>query len=189
LDERFKNPVFGRLRYVLTPLALVDLIAILPFYLPMVMRVDLRFVRVVRLLRMFRLVKIGRYSRSFKLLGRVIKNKKEDILITLFAGAVILVVASSAMYLVERNVQPDSFSSIPAAMWWGVITLTTVGYGDVTPVTTIGKIIGGIIAVLGIGMFALPAGILGSGFVEEVEKMRSKRVKCPHCGKHLDGSG
>ncbi len=90
------------------------------------------------------------------------------------------------MYHFENAAQPEAFSSIPAAMWWGVATLTTVGYGDIYPITPIGKIIGAIIAILGIGMFALPAGILGSGFVEEMQKRKTKQRVCPHCGKSID---
>ena len=90
------------------------------------------------------------------------------------------------MYFVENEAQPKTFSSIPAAMWWGVATLTTVGYGDAYPVTPLGKFLGAIIALLGIGMFALPTGILGSGFVEEIQRKREKRKTCPHCGKEID---
>jgi voltage-gated potassium channel len=185
LDERFKNAIWGRIRFALAPLMLIDLLAILPFYLPMLIPCDLRFVRAIRLLRLVRLVKMGRYSRSLKLLGRVLANKKEEIFVTLFVGAIFLVVASSAVYLIERDVQPESFSSIPAAMWWGVTALTPVGSGGMAPMTTAGKLIGGVIAVLGIGMFALPAGILGSGFVEEIRKPGRKRLVCPHCGKEI----
>ena len=89
------------------------------------------------------------------------------------------------MYFVEHSVQPKNFSSIPATMWWAVATLTTVGYGDVYPVTHIGKLIASVIAILGIGMFALPTGILGAGFVEEIGRQRQKPIKCPHCGKEV----
>jgi len=185
IDDRFKKAVWGRIRFALAPLMLIDLVAILPFYLPMLIACDLRFVRAIRLLRLSRLAKMGRYSRSLKVLGRVVVNKKEEILITLFVGAIFLVIASGAVYLIERDVQPDSFSSIPAAMWWGVTALTPLGSGGMAPETSAGKLIGGIIAVLGIGMFALPAGILGSGFVEEIQKSREESLTCPHCGKKI----
>ena len=90
------------------------------------------------------------------------------------------------MYFLEKDAQPKVFSSIPAAMWWGVVTLTTVGYGDLYPVTSIGKVLGAVIAILGIGMFALPAGILASGFTEELDKLRNQKTEtCPHCGKNI----
>jgi voltage-gated potassium channel len=165
-------------------MALIDLVAILPFYLPFA-RMDLRSMRVVRVMRIFRLAKLGRYSESLQTLQRVFKAKKEQLADTVFILLVLLVMASSLMYFAENHVQPDKFSSIPAAMWWAVSTLTTVGYGDVYPFTTAGKIIASVIAVLGIGMFALPTGILGAGFVEEREQ-RKRHLRCPHCGKEFD---
>lgn len=184
-DKRFERPVMGRIRFAWTPLALVDLMAILPFYLPMIFPIDLRFIRAVRLFRLFRLFKLGRYSNSLKTLGNVFKAKKEELIITIFAVSILLVFTSSLIYFVEREAQPQAFSSIPSAMWWGVATLTTVGYGDIYPITPIGKFFGAIIAILGIGMFALPAGILASGFAEEMQRRRKRRI-CPHCGKDID---
>jgi voltage-gated potassium channel len=96
----------------------------------------------------------------------------------------LLVVSSSLLYYCENGVQPDAFSSIPATMWWSVATLTTVGYGDMYPVTLLGKFFASIIAILGIGMFALPTGIIGAGFVEAIQKRKEQHV-CPHCGKEL----
>lgn len=190
-DERFKRPVLGRLRFILTPMALVDLIAILPFYLfafNMTTRLvkDTRVVRILRLFRIFRLVKLGRYSESLKTFARVFKAKKEEMIVIVFIVFISLFVSSSLMYVVENGAQPDKFSSIFAAMWWGVATLTTVGYGDVFPVTILGKILGSIIALLGIGTFALPAGILASAFAEEIKKEKNCNLICPHCGKAID---
>jgi voltage-gated potassium channel len=185
-DPNFSSPIKGRTRFALTPLVLADLLAILPFYVPMVIPLDLRFVRAVRLLRLFRLFKMGRYSESLKTLGSVFKLKKEKLLITVFVVFILLVIASSLMYFVENGAQPESFSSIPAAMWWAVATLTTVGYGDVYPITPLGKLLGAIIALLGIGLFALPAGILASGLVEMIHSMRGGPKICPHCGKEID---
>ena len=183
-SDDFAAPVVGRLRYVRTPLALVDLAAILPFYLPAILPLDLRFLRAVRLFRIFRIFKMGRYSESLRTVCAVLAAKKEQLLMSVFVVFVMLIVASSLMYFVEHEAQPEAFSSIPAAMWWGVSTLTTVGYGDVYPVTGLGKLIGAIVAILGIGLFALPAGILASGFAERMEK--PKRRKCPYCGRDLD---
>lgn len=186
-DKKYKHPLLGRFRFAVTFLALVDLFAILPFYLPMIITFDLRFIRALRLFRLFRLLKIGRYSRSLKTLGNVLKEKKEELLITIFVLTILLVVSSCLVYYAEKDAQPDVFTSIPAAMWWGVTTLTTVSYGDVIPVTTMGKIIAAIICILGIGMFALPTGILGAGFVEEIRKSKEpiKTIICPHCGKDI----
>ncbi|HVF28771.1 MAG TPA: ion transporter [Pyrinomonadaceae bacterium] len=189
-DARFAGGLRGRVRYALTPMALVDLLAILPFYLPMFISLDLRFVRSLRLFRLFRLFKLARYSASLRTLGKVLRTKKEELLITLFVLIVLLVFASSAMYYAENEAQPKNFSSIPAAMWWGVVTLTTVGYGDIYPVTPVGKFVGAMVAVLGVGLFALPTGILASGFTEEMQKhrRREKVVLCPHCGRDVNES-
>jgi voltage-gated potassium channel len=185
-QEQYANPVVGRLKYMLAPMALVDLLAVLPFYAPFLIRVDLRFLRVLRLLRLTRLLKLGRYSESLKTVTRVIRSKKEQLSVAVFVVAIMLVVASSAMYYLEHEAQPKTFSSIPAAMWWGVVTLTTVGYGDIYPVTTLGRVIGALIALMGVGLFALPAGILASGFAEELQSRREEKRTCPHCGKVID---
>ena len=100
----------------------------------------------------------------------------------------LLIFAGSVMYYVEHDAQPKAFSSIMSSMWWGIATLTTVGYGDVYPITPLGKLFGSLIAILGIGMVALPAGILASGFSTELTEMtkeKSKIKKCPHCGKDI----
>ncbi len=184
-DPRFSRPVTGQIKYVFTPMALVDLIAVLPFYLPMVISVDLRVLRAMRLMRLLRLFKLGRYSESMQTLGNVLKDKRDELYVTMFVLLIMLVIASSLMYFAEHEVQREVFPSIPAAMWWGIVTLTTVGYGDVYPITPLGKVLGAIIALLGIGMFALPAGILGSGFAEEIERRKEGQVLCPHCGKDI----
>lgn len=176
----FSRPVRGRIRFAVTAMAIVDLAAILPFYLPFI-GLDLRFIRVVRLLRFFRVAKLARYSTALQTVHIVLKARKQEILICVSFAAVLLVLASSLMYYIE----PERFSSIPGAMWWGVATLTTVGYGDTFPVTPLGKLLGAIVAILGIGMFALPTAILGGGFVEELQKRKQKPKVCPHCGRQL----
>ena len=185
-DERYQNIVTGRLRFALTFFALIDLLAILPFYLPAIFVLDLRFIRVLRLLRILRILKLGRYSESLQLFGRVFRAKKEELWIMVFVAFILLTVASSFVYIAEQEAKTKGFSSIPEAMWWGVVTLTTVGYGDVYPETFWGKILGAVIALLGVGMIALPAGILGSGFVDELRSKREAEKICPHCGKSID---
>lgn len=185
VDTRFHGAIKGRIRFAATPFALVDLIAILPFYLPMFLPLDLRFIRALRLFRLFRILKMGRYSESLKMLGNVLREKKEELLITIFVVLILLVISSSLMYFIENEAQPKAFSSIPSAMWWGVATLTTVGYGDVYPITPLGKFLGAIIALLGIGAVAVPAGILTSGFAGKIHEKYGKRTICPHCGKDI----
>jgi voltage-gated potassium channel len=168
-DGRYASRVKGRLRYLLSPLALVDLLAILPFYLTQLLPVDLRFMRVFRLLVIF---KLTRYHSSMILLGRVLRSEAGPISAAMFILATLLVAASSFVYLAERDAQPEVFSSVPDAMWWAIVTMTTVGYGDMVPVTPLGKVIGGMIAIIGIGMVALPAGMLASGFSEQLHQRR-----------------
>ena len=184
----FKDPVRGRLRFMVTPLALIDLMAVLPFYLPFVFA-DLRFMRALRLFRLLRVLKLARYSDSLQTFVDVLRLKKEELLLMLFAIMILLVVSSSLMYDAEHEAQPDAFSSIPAAMWWGIVTLATVGYGDVYPVTPWGKLIGSIVVILGIGLFALPTGVLASGFAEVLARRKEDQKKaemvCPHCGRHI----
>jgi len=180
----------SRIKLILSPMALIDLFAILPFYLPMLIPIDLRFLRVLRLLRMFRIFKLNRYSKSMALVFGVIEDEKENLLVTVFITGILILLSSTIMYHVENDVQPDQFPNILSAFWWSIATLTTVGYGDVYPVTTIGKILSGIIALLGIGIVALPTGILSTGFMKKLEK--DEKVKtgekgkyCPHCGKEI----
>ncbi len=185
VNPKYKRPVHGRIQFIFSPMALVDFLAILPFYLPRLMPVDLRVLRALRLMRMLRLLKIERYSEGMKLFGRVLKAKKEVLFVALFAIIILLVISSSLMYFVEYRAQPDVFSNIPAAMWWGISTLTTVGYGDIYPITPWGKFFGAIISLLGISLFAMPTGILSAGFIEETRR-KSVRDSCPHCGGKLE---
>jgi len=161
-----------RLKHALHPLMLIDLLAILPFYLPFLLPADLIFLRAVRLMRLLRVLKLGRYSDAVQVFFSVIRLKKEQLAVAGFGLGILLVISSSLMYYFEHEAQPAVFGSIPHAMWWAVVTLTTVGYGDAYPITAMGRILASIIALLGIGMFALPAGILSAGFVEYGEKKR-----------------
>jgi voltage-gated potassium channel len=187
-DPAYKCPVLGRIRFALTPLAIVDMLAVLPFYLPFI-SVDLRVLRMFRLLRIMRLMrvaKLARYSESLQMLMRVLKAKREQLISAVCILFIMLVVAATLVFYAENKAQPKTFSSIPAAMWWAAVTLTTVGYGDIFPITILGKILGALIAMMGIGMFALPTAILGAGFLEDLEQHKKAR-KCPHCGKEITG--
>jgi voltage-gated potassium channel len=187
-NPKFSKPLTGRIRFALTPMAIIDLIAILPAFLPLLFAFDLRIIRILRLFRLFRLLKMNRYVEALDKLDDVIWSKRQELLTITLAVATLLLFASSFIYIFENEAQPDKFPSIPAAMWWGIATLTTVGYGDVYPVTPLGKLLAGLIAFLGVGIFALPAGILASGFAEEVRKRREIvdcETVCPHCGRDL----
>jgi voltage-gated potassium channel len=192
LDDRYKGAVKGRLRYMISPMAIIDLLAIAPFYLPLLITMDLRFLRALRLFRLFRLFKLSRYSESMAMFGRIVRDRKEDLVITLFIVVIVLVLSSAMMYYAEHDAQPEKFDNIPDTMYWAIITLATVGYGDIYPITALGRFFSTIIALAGIAMFALPAGIIGSSFIEERQKTREKAEAgkspecddiCPHCGK------
>ena len=183
-DVRFARPIVGRLMFAFQAMPMIDLLAILPCYLPFI-GVDTLSLRSLRLLRVLRIAKIGRYYSSFQLIKNVLRSKKEELVLTSVIMALLLVISSSILFYCENSTQPDAFSSIPATMWWAVATLTTVGYGDIYPVTIFGRFCAGIIAVLGVGMFALPTGIIGAGFVEEIEKSKERKEICPHCGENL----
>lgn len=169
--ERYKSPIRGRIRYMLTPMALIDLAVILPAYLVVFFGVDLRILRIVRLLRIARLT---RYSSAMTLLFQVLRDESRNIGAALFVLIVMMVLAASAVFVAENRVQPDVFGTIPQALWWAVITMTTIGYGDVIPVTTMGRLFGGIIGIFSVGMVALPAGILASGFNEALHRRRRR---------------
>lgn len=185
----FSGP-FGRLRWMLTPGALVDLLAIAPALL--LSGTDLRVVRVLRLARLLRIAKLGRYSVALRTLRHVVQQKAPDLLSMAFVLLILLVLSSAMMFHLENEAQPAAFSSIPTTMWWGIVTLTTIGYGDMSPITVEGRMLGAVVAVLGIGMFALPAGLLGSAFVDELSKQRlagiahnAAKRRCPHCDGQL----
>lgn len=167
---------FVRLRFIFTPYALIDLIAILPFYLVtfgLFGGVDMRFLRAVRLLR---ILKLTRYSSAFDMLIACCRENIRSLGAAFFVLLTVMLLAASGMYFFERETQPVAFNSIPAAMWWAFATLTTVGYGDVTPITAGGKVFGALITVIGVGMVALPTGILASGYAQQL-RLRSMQYE------------
>jgi voltage-gated potassium channel len=154
----------ARLKFAERPIMIIDLLAFFPWYVHWMLPMDLRILRVFRL---FRLLKLLRYSPALQTLGRVIANEYRALLGALLVILVLLLFASTAMYFVEREAQPDKFGSIPQAAWWALATLTTVGYGDVVPITPLGKMLGGVVMLLGVGVIALPVAILATGFSQE----------------------
>lgn len=180
---QYAHPIRGRLKFILRPMAIIDLLAIVPFFLSFI-EIDLLFIRAFRLFRIFRIAKLGRYASAIKLFLRVLRNKKEELLLTLMVLCLFVVVAAPLMYYAENEAQPDKFPDIPMTMWWTIMTLTTVDTG-VQATTSFGKFLTVGIALWGIGMFALPAGILSGGFIEEVQKHKAKKSLCPHCNKEL----
>lgn len=183
LTHKGNTRIHSIFKFMTSAYGIIDLLAIIPFFIPFLIKVDLRFLRIIRLTRFLRILKIDRYTRSLNIIFSIIKEKKSELAVTGFLALLILFIASFLMYEVEGKAQPEVFPNILASMWWAVATLTTVGYGDIYPITGIGKIISGVIAILGIGLIALPTGILGAGFIDKIQK--NKDQICPHCGKTI----
>ncbi|MCA0998114.1 ion transporter [Alloyangia pacifica] len=162
-------PWRARLRYMRSPMALIDLGAVLPFFIGLLFTSNLQMLRILRL---FRIYKLTRYSPALSVLFSVIREEAGALVAAFSILTILLVFAATGAYLVEHEAQPSEFGSIPAAMWWALVTLTTVGYGDVTPITPLGKVFGGFITVLGVGMAALPAGIIASGLADHLHRRR-----------------
>ncbi len=187
-NPQYAHPVTGRLRFAMQPLMIADAVAVISYFILFALPtgMDLGALRALRLVSRF--ARLGRYSPGLQALSAALSARRNELLGVVSVLAVLLVLASSLMYYIEQSAQPDKFSSIPATMWWSIITVTTVGYGDVAPVTPGGQLLAGIIALLGIGIFALPAGILGSGFMEQVNRRRAPpQTNCPRCGFYLGG--
>ena len=187
----YRSPITGRLRYMVTPAALIDLFVILPFMaLPFIAQSG--SYSFIRFLRIFWILKIGHYTRSLTTFFRVFKAKQEEIFIAFFVMLLLLVIGSTLIFFAEHDAQPTKFTSVLASMWWGIETMATIGYGDMVPVTPLGKVIASFVALIGIGLFALPAGILASGFIDEYSKNRKEGQEqpgiCPHCGKEINKS-
>ena len=189
-DPEYAHPLKGRLRYMLNPIMMADAVAVGSYFIilliPPESGLDLGAFRAIRLVS--RMARLARYSPGLRALATAVAAKKNELLAVVSVVGALLLLASSLMYYAEQEAQPEHFSSIPAAMWWGIITVTTVGYGDVSPVTPLGRLLAGVISLLGIGIFALPAGILGSSFMEQVSQRRNLTAArtCPHCGRDIE---
>jgi voltage-gated potassium channel len=186
LTHPSKTRYSSAFKFVFSFFGLIDLFAILPFYLPFFVKADLRFLRMIRLVRFLRILKINRYNSSLTLIREVLREKRVEIGITFFLAILILLISGFTMYCVENPVQPDKFPNLFSSLWWAVATLTTIGYGDIYPITTLGKVISSIVGFLGIGLIALPTGIISSGFITKLNQSRNdKSIICPHCGKEI----
>ncbi len=181
----------GYLRYALSPLPVIDLLVIVALLVPGT--TALASLRGLRLLKLLSLLKLGRYSDSLQLIGRVIGQRAGELLTTVLIVVVLVFIAASLLYQVESAAGTKGFESIPQALWWAVVTLTTTGYGDVYPATPLGRVAAGMIMLFGVGLVALPAGMIASGFAEELARLRQAPARppadtparCPHCGGEL----
>ena len=164
---------FARLRYALTPAALIDLAAILPTLMALQSGSGALLLRFFRVLRILRLAKLGRMSRAWSNLVESVSERRHELFLTISLAMIVLLIASTLMYWAEAAAQPEKFGSIPRAMWWCIVTLTTVGYGDVYPITVLGKMLSGFVALAGIGLIAMPAGIIAAAFSDVVQRHRA----------------
>jgi voltage-gated potassium channel len=186
-DPRYSHSFHGRLRYMFSLDALIDLLAILPFYVHVFVGFDLRVLRIFRLLRFLRLFRLTAYMRSARMVRNVFRTRANELKLSLVLILLFIIMASCLLYFAEHKAQPTVFSSIPATVWWAVVTATSVGYGDMVPVTVLGKTLSSILSLSGLAVFALPAGIITAGFLEEIRKIKKPRPQtCPHCGMPLD---
>ena len=168
---KWKRPLTKRLAYVFSFTGLVDLVAILPSLLSIFIgSVDLRWLRV---LRMVRLLKISHYSSALEDLVSAIRHERASFTAAIYLLVLALFFSSSALYIVESDVQPEEFGSIPETMWWSIITLTTVGYGDASPITALGKVIAAMTALMGVMTVALLTGIVANAFANQVQRRNS----------------
>lgn len=180
-DPRYRGAQ-GRWRYVRTPYALADLVAFLPELLWILLTpagVGDEVLIVLRVLRLARLVKLARFVPAFDVLGATVERAGTQLLTTLAMALALVYVSGVALYFVEGvgGQQQESFASIPRALWWAIATLTTVGYGDVYPVTPLGRIFASVIALAGIGVVALPAGVFASAFSDELREREISKLK------------
>ena len=174
-----------RLAFIVSPFGLLDLAVVIASLFPLVVTGAPLF-RLLRLLRLAALMKFGRFSLALKELGGAIAERRYDLLVTLALAAGLLLFGAAALHWAEGKVQPDAFGSIPRAMWWSIITLTTVGYGDVSPITPLGKILAAMVALSGIGLVAMPTGIIAAAFSDAMQRHRQRADAAPHADVHQD---
>ncbi len=160
-------------RYMTSFSGIIDLLSFLPFYLPVFFPAGVVAFRMLRIIRIFRLFRVNSYYDALNVIGDVIKSKKDQLLSSIFIILILMTASSLCMYSLEHDVQPDVFRNAFSGLWWSVSTLLTVGYGDIYPVTLAGRIFGIIITFLGVGMVAIPTGILSAGFVEQYTRVKS----------------
>ena len=190
------TPLRARLRYAFSWMAVIDLLAIMPLFLPMFIPVNLVGIRAFRLIRLLRIFKMNRYTNALVSIAEVFRKKAQEIIVSIFFVLILLIIASLLIYYVEHDAQPDKFTNAFSGLWWAVATLTTVGYGDIYPITVFGRILATVMAVMGIGMVAVPTSILSAGFIEVLDKknhegehgMSEPQKYYPYCGKWIDSS-
>lgn len=166
-EQKF-TPAKARLKFIFSPTGIVDFLSCIPYFLPFTGD----FLRIFRIIRILRVFRVHRYSDPLHVIGSVVIRKKGQLLSSIFIVLVLIIASSLLMYALEHEAQPEAFANAFSGFWWAVNTLLTVGYGDVVPITFVGKICGTILTFLGVGMVAIPTGILSAGFMEQVSALR-----------------
>ncbi len=180
-QPEYKHRFLGRLKFIFSPWGIIDFLAVFPFYISF-FYTNFGYMRTLRLLRIIRLFRFSRYFKALRVIQAVVEDKKEELILSFSFILFLLLITSSLVFYVENPAQPAAFKSIPDSLWWGVNAMTTVGYGDIHPITPVGKLLGGILAVAGVAFFALPTGILASGFAEQIRSEKDEKIiTCPHC--------
>ena len=175
-NPRYGGGWRGYLRYALSPAALVDLLAVSALFL-MIYGSQTAILRLFRLVRILSIAKLGRFSKAIHAIGDAIRSRRYELLMSLMIATVLLLVSSTLLYIIEGDNQPQAFGSIPRAMWWSIATLTTVGYGDVVPSTPLGKLLAGMTAITGIGLIAMPTGILAAAFSDAIQRRQREEFE------------
>jgi len=172
-----------RLRFIVSPIGLIDLVVVVSTLMPLV-TADAAMLRTVRLLRVFAVMKFGRFSKAIKEVWAAVSERGDDLIVTMALAGMLLLFGATALYMAEGDLQPDEFGSIPRALWWSVITLTTVGYGDAAPITPMGKVFASMVALSGIALVAMPTGIIAAAFSEAMQRRRDQRIEAMR--RHLE---
>ena len=187
-DLLYPDSKHPRLKYIFSFMAIIDLLAILPFYLPFI-SADLRFLRMMRLFRLFRLLrvfKLGRYFEALQIIMRVIKTSGPQLIMSVALCFFVMLFSAIIMYTVENPVQPEQFPNVVSSLWWAMCTLTTVGYGDVYPITAVGKFFASVISLVGIGIIAIPTGIIAAGFNHAIDKTQEDKDEKEITTRNMD---
>lgn len=178
-DFLYKNlsPVKAKIRYVFSFMALIDLFAILPFYIPFVIKVDLRVLRILRLFRLSRIIKANRYTKSLQKVMRVISEKSAELFSAVLMLFILMLISSVLIYYIESPAQPDVYKNALSGLWWSIAIFTSVWLGDIYPITAAGKILCALMAIFGVAIIAVPTGIISSGFVEDNSESADKQIE------------
>ena len=170
------SPVKSRIKYIFSAEAIIDLIALFSFYLPLFSYQNINIIRIFRLFRILSILKINRYTHALSDLKKVLKKKSMQLISSIFVVGVLIIFSALLMYYIENDAQPSSFNNAYSSLWWAIATLTTVGYGDIYPVTVLGKLLGILISLMGIALIAIPTGIISAGFMEKNEQKKKKYI-------------